>query len=74
MKKIFILISLLILITNNAYTGNMKGWVTVAKGFIDQPLVQTLDYMYRTQGLVLLDIAQNYASYSFYREQLTDSD
>jgi len=56
-----------------SYSGNMKGWVGVAKDFIDKPLLETLDYFYRNQGLVLLDVAGNSLSYSFYREQLTDS-
>jgi len=72
LKFVFLLL-LLTFIINNAHAGNMKGWASVIKDFMDIPLSQTLDYMYRNQGLVLLDVAQNYAAYSFYREQLTDS-
>ena len=72
-SKFVLLLTLLMLITNNAYAGNLKGWADLMTSYIDQPLINTLSGMYRNQGMVLLDIGRNYAAYSFRAENLTDS-
>jgi len=49
----------------------MKGWADLMITYMDQPLINTLNGMYRNQGTVLLDIGDNYAAYSFSAKQLT---
>ena len=72
LSKFFYIFSISLLLSNYAYAGNMKGWSNLMISFIDQPLISTLSSMYRTQGMVLLDIGDNYASYSFAASQLTE--
>lgn len=71
-SKFFYIFSISLLLSNYAYAGNMKGWSNLMISFIDQPLISTLNSMYRNQGMVLLDIGDNYASYSFSANQLTE--
>ena len=70
-SKFSLILSILVFISNHAYAGNMKGWADLMISYMDQPLINTLNGMYRDQGIVLLDIGDNYAAYSFSAQQLT---
>jgi len=70
-SKFFLILSILVFISNYAYAGNMKGWADLMITYMNQPLINTLNSMYRNQGTVLLDIGDNYAAYSFSAKQLT---
>tara|TARA_Y100000294_G_scaffold156101_1_gene156778 strand:+ start:220 stop:795 length:576 start_codon:yes stop_codon:yes gene_type:complete len=70
-SKFSLILSILVFISNHAYAGNMKGWADLMISYMDQPLINTLNGMYRGQGIVLLDIGDNYAAYSFSAQQLT---
>ena len=70
-SKFTLILSILIFISNHSYAGNMKGWADLMITYMDQPLINTLNGMYRNQGTVLLDIGDNYAAYSFSAKQLT---
>ena len=70
-SKFSLILSILVFISNHAYAGNMKGWADLMINYMDQPLINTLNSMYRNQGTVLLDIGDNYAAYSFSAQQLT---
>ena len=72
LSKFLYIFSISLLLSNYAYAGNMKSWSNLMISFIDQPLISTLSSMYRTQGMVLLDIGDNYASYSFSANKLTE--
>lgn len=52
--------------------GTMKGWVEDAYKQIDSPLIETLQ-IYRSNGFVLIDVASNYAAYSFRAQRLTQA-
>ena len=72
MKKVLLIISIYFLTTLNAYSeGIMRSWAEGMKEFIDKPLISTFDKMYRSQGLVLVDFSNNFASYSFSANKLS---
>ena len=71
-SKFFLILSILVFISNYAYAGNMKGWADLMINYMDQPLINTLNSMYRNQGTVLLDIGDNYAAYSFSAKQFNN--
>ena len=54
------------------FAGTMKGWVKSAYGQIGSPLIDTLG-IYRSDGFLLIDVAANYAAFSFRGERLTKS-
>ena len=70
MKKYIIASALIFLLSTPAFAGNMRNWVKVIYPKINTPLIDTLE-IYRTEGFVLIDVAKNYAAYSYKAKRLT---
>ena len=70
MKKYIIASGLIFLLSTPSFAGTMRSWVESIYPKINTPLIDTLK-LYRTEGFVLIDVANNYAAYSYKAKRLT---
>ncbi len=69
-RKLMIASVLMVIVSTPAAAGTMRGWVEFVYQAINTPLIDTLE-IYRTDGFVLIDVAANYAAYSYSAKRLT---
>jgi len=70
MKKYIIASGLIFFLSAPAFAGNMRGWAESVYLKMNTPLIDTLK-IYRTDGFILIDVAKNYAAYSYKAKRLT---
>ena len=69
-KQLLVLIPLLI-ISPYSNAEIMKSWAKWIYSKLNEPIISTLD-IYRSDGLVLIDVGEDYAAYSTSPQKLTD--
>ena len=70
MKKYIIATGLIFLLSTPSFAGTMRGWIESIYPQINTPLIDTL-VIYRDEGYVLIDVANDYAAYSYKAKRLT---
>ena len=70
MKKFIVASVLIVFLSTPAFSGTMRSWVEIVYPKINTPLIDTLE-IYRSNGFILIDVAANYAAYSYSAKRLT---
>jgi len=71
MKKFTIMLMLIVFFSTPAFSGTMRSWVESVYQQMNTPLIDTLG-IYRTDGFILIGVAENYAAYSYAATRLTE--